>query len=170
MCFFVCIQRHPFFESVDWDLLLAKKIEPPFKPRLHSHEDSKYFPADVKREPVLSDDGEGPDAAFGTATSSANSMRMQRSRTPLPRSAGNSSRSSSSRVATSTAAADLTAGGNCTTTAHRGTAQHPDSACREEHSHACDSPSSDNFQPTEDEEGEALFKGFTYDERLQGSV
>ncbi|CDJ57685.1 AGC kinase, putative [Eimeria maxima] len=159
------IKRHPFFESVDWDLLLAKKIEPPFKPHLRSHEDSKYFPADVKREPVLSDEGDGPDAAFGTAT---RRTRTQRSRTPASRSTGNSSRSSNSRVAAATVA-DPVASGNCTATAYTGTTRQPEDACTEGHSHACSSHSSHNSQHTEDEEGEALFKGFTYDERLQGT-
>lgn len=162
----IYLQRHPFFESVDWDLLLAKKIEPPFKPHLRSHEDSKYFPADVKREPVLSDEGDGPDAAFGTAT---RRTRTQRSRTPASRSTGNSSRSSNSRVAAATVA-DPVASGNCTATAYTGTTRQPEDACTEGHSHACSSHSSHNSQHTEDEEGEALFKGFTYDERLQGSV
>jgi p90 ribosomal S6 kinase len=30
------IQKHPFFESIDWDKLYKKQIEPPFIPPIHS--------------------------------------------------------------------------------------------------------------------------------------
>jgi p90 ribosomal S6 kinase len=30
------IQKHPFFESIDWDRLYKKQIEPPFIPPIHS--------------------------------------------------------------------------------------------------------------------------------------
>jgi hypothetical protein len=32
------VKRHPFFSSIDWSALLAKKITPPFKPTVVSDE------------------------------------------------------------------------------------------------------------------------------------
>ncbi|CDJ50322.1 AGC kinase, putative [Eimeria brunetti] len=157
------IMRHPFFESVNWDLLVAKKIEPPFKPNLRSNEDAKYFPANFRRERVLSDGSEGPNTAFRTATSRGSSTRMQRSRKPSVGSAGKSSR----RAAPVTGAADPGGGSNCSAT--KGTPGHLEDAGTEAHPNACNSHFSHNTQPAEDDEGEAHFKGFTYDERLQGT-
>ena len=37
------IMNHPWFKIVDWDALFAKKIVPPFKPKLSSMEDTKYI-------------------------------------------------------------------------------------------------------------------------------
>lgn len=40
------IRRHPFFNGLNWDDVLAKRLEPPFKPTLSSEEDVSQF--DVK--------------------------------------------------------------------------------------------------------------------------
>ena len=40
------IRRHPFFNGLSWDDVLAKRLEPPFKPTLSSEEDVSDF--DVK--------------------------------------------------------------------------------------------------------------------------
>lgn len=37
------LRRHPFFADVDWDLLMIKKIPPPFKPHLTSETDTSNF-------------------------------------------------------------------------------------------------------------------------------
>jgi serum/glucocorticoid-regulated kinase 2 len=37
------IKRHPFFEKIDWTLLLQKKIQPPFKPSVSSPVDVSNF-------------------------------------------------------------------------------------------------------------------------------
>ena len=37
------IKKHKFFESVDFDKVLNKEIEPPFIPRIESDDDLKYF-------------------------------------------------------------------------------------------------------------------------------
>jgi len=37
------IKNHPFFEGIDWELLLQKKAEPPFKPQVSSAKDLRYF-------------------------------------------------------------------------------------------------------------------------------
>jgi serum/glucocorticoid-regulated kinase 2 len=37
------IKEHPWYSQVDWDILMEKKIIPPFKPKLDSEEDTKYI-------------------------------------------------------------------------------------------------------------------------------
>jgi len=37
------IKTHPFFNDIDWTLVLRKKIEPPFKPRLSNALDLRNF-------------------------------------------------------------------------------------------------------------------------------
>jgi len=37
------IKRHPFFSNIDWDLLLEKQIEPPYKPAVSRVDDAFYF-------------------------------------------------------------------------------------------------------------------------------
>jgi len=36
------IKSHMFFKDIDWNLLINKKIKPPFIPRLNSGEDTRY--------------------------------------------------------------------------------------------------------------------------------
>lgn len=45
------IKRQAFFKSVNWDKLLARKVEPPFKPRIKSKEDTSNFEEEFTREP-----------------------------------------------------------------------------------------------------------------------
>lgn len=35
--------EHPWFERVEWDAILNKKVRPPFKPKLQSDADVKYI-------------------------------------------------------------------------------------------------------------------------------
>ncbi|XP_070772931.1 ribosomal protein S6 kinase beta-1 isoform X1 [Enoplosus armatus] len=37
------VQAHPFFRHINWDDLLARKVEPPFKPFLQSADDASQF-------------------------------------------------------------------------------------------------------------------------------
>ena len=37
------IKSHPFFESLDFNLIIQKKISPPFKPNLTNKTDVQYF-------------------------------------------------------------------------------------------------------------------------------
>lgn len=37
------IKKHPFFKNIDWDAIYAKKIKPPFIPRISSDSDTKYI-------------------------------------------------------------------------------------------------------------------------------
>lgn len=37
------IQSQDFFQSMDWEKLYRKEIEPPFKPQLASETDTSYF-------------------------------------------------------------------------------------------------------------------------------
>lgn len=46
------IEAHPFFASINWQDLLDKKMEPPWKPSLESDTDLKYFSPDFVNEPV----------------------------------------------------------------------------------------------------------------------
>lgn len=50
---FVEIQEHPFFKSIDWDMLEQKQVQPPYKPRLDSDRDLANFPPEFTDEPVL---------------------------------------------------------------------------------------------------------------------
>lgn len=38
----VDLKTNPFFKDIDWNLLINKKIKPPFIPRLNSTEDTRY--------------------------------------------------------------------------------------------------------------------------------
>lgn len=46
------IMSHPFFASVNWADLLAKKIPPPFKPQVESETDTRYFDSEFTGESV----------------------------------------------------------------------------------------------------------------------
>ncbi|KAM7393565.1 hypothetical protein PAMP_020425 [Pampus punctatissimus] len=51
------IQKHPFFRHISWDDLLNKRVEPPYKPQLHSDEDVSQFDTRFTRQtPVDSPD------------------------------------------------------------------------------------------------------------------
>nr|UAD82013.1 serine/threonine-protein kinase [Dugesia japonica] len=46
------IMVHPFFENIDWDLLIKKKISPPWVPNVVDERDTKYIPDEFAKEPV----------------------------------------------------------------------------------------------------------------------
>ncbi|CAG9583487.1 unnamed protein product [Danaus chrysippus] len=46
------IMQHPFFTSVNWSDLVAKKIPPPFKPQVDSDTDTRYFDSEFTGESV----------------------------------------------------------------------------------------------------------------------
>lgn len=46
------IQTHPFFKSIDWELLEAKQVQPPYKPKLETDRDLKHFDRQFTDEPV----------------------------------------------------------------------------------------------------------------------
>uniref|UniRef100_A0A672HKV4 Ribosomal protein S6 kinase beta-2 n=1 Tax=Salarias fasciatus TaxID=181472 RepID=A0A672HKV4_SALFA len=51
------IQKHPFFRHINWDDLLNRRVEPPYKPQLHSDEDVSQFDTRFTRQtPVDSPD------------------------------------------------------------------------------------------------------------------
>uniref|UniRef100_A0A7N5ZUF4 Ribosomal protein S6 kinase beta-2 n=1 Tax=Anabas testudineus TaxID=64144 RepID=A0A7N5ZUF4_ANATE len=51
------IQKHPFFKHINWDDLLNKRVEPPYKPQLQSDEDVSLFDTRFTRQtPVDSPD------------------------------------------------------------------------------------------------------------------
>ncbi|ELP83542.1 serine/threonine protein kinase, putative [Entamoeba invadens IP1] len=37
------IKKHPWFEGIDWDKLLAKQLPPPWKPQIQSADDTSHF-------------------------------------------------------------------------------------------------------------------------------
>ena len=45
------IQSHPFFASINWESILAKKIKPPFTPKLRSETDTKYIDPEFTSDP-----------------------------------------------------------------------------------------------------------------------
>ncbi|VDM46879.1 unnamed protein product [Toxocara canis] len=48
------IRAHPFFRDIDWEALEARRVKPPFKPKIRSKRDVNNFDADfTKEEPVL---------------------------------------------------------------------------------------------------------------------
>nr|CAB3265768.1 ribosomal protein S6 kinase beta-2-like [Phallusia mammillata] len=51
------VRRHPFFKQINWEQLLARKVEPPFKPPLKNEEDVSLFDTKfTKQSPVDSPD------------------------------------------------------------------------------------------------------------------
>uniref|UniRef100_A0AAQ5ZK69 Ribosomal protein S6 kinase n=1 Tax=Amphiprion ocellaris TaxID=80972 RepID=A0AAQ5ZK69_AMPOC len=51
------LQKHPFFKHINWDDLLNKRVEPPYKPQLQSDEDVSQFDTRFTRQtPVDSPD------------------------------------------------------------------------------------------------------------------
>uniref|UniRef100_A0A0A9ZC39 protein kinase C n=1 Tax=Lygus hesperus TaxID=30085 RepID=A0A0A9ZC39_LYGHE len=49
---FEAITGHPFFKSIDWEMLEQKQVSPPYKPRLDSDRDLANFPPEFTDEPV----------------------------------------------------------------------------------------------------------------------
>lgn len=48
------IRNHPFFRDMDWEALEARRVKPPFKPKIKSKKDALNFDAEfTKEEPVL---------------------------------------------------------------------------------------------------------------------
>uniref|UniRef100_A0A1I7VQX8 Protein kinase C n=1 Tax=Loa loa TaxID=7209 RepID=A0A1I7VQX8_LOALO len=48
------IRTHPFFWDIDWEALEARRVKPPFKPKIKSKRDISNFDTDfTKEEPVL---------------------------------------------------------------------------------------------------------------------
>jgi len=54
------IKRHPFFKSIDWNLLIEKKISPPFVPEVSSKEDTSNIDSTFTDEVVTVDDEDDP--------------------------------------------------------------------------------------------------------------
>ena len=56
---FADIQSHPFFRSIDWELLERRQITPPYKPSVLNDRDLEHFDPQFTSEPVqlTPDDG-----------------------------------------------------------------------------------------------------------------
>ncbi|CAH1772822.1 unnamed protein product [Owenia fusiformis] len=50
---FTDITSHPFYRSIDWELLEQKHITPPYKPPLKSERDLEHFDKQFTDEPVI---------------------------------------------------------------------------------------------------------------------
>ncbi|KAJ9575954.1 hypothetical protein L9F63_007181 [Diploptera punctata] len=50
---FMDVMSHPFFSSIDWELIALKQVVPPYKPELQSERDITNFPPEFTEEPVL---------------------------------------------------------------------------------------------------------------------
>lgn len=53
------IKSHPFFQSINWDSILNKKIKPPFTPKLKSPTDTKYIDSDFTNMSIKDSMGTG---------------------------------------------------------------------------------------------------------------
>jgi len=53
------IKSHPFFADIDWDSLLAKKIKPPFLPKLKNITDVRYIDKEFTSLPIKESVGAG---------------------------------------------------------------------------------------------------------------
>lgn len=49
---FLDIINHPFFKSIEWEMLEQKQVSPPYKPKLDSDRDLANFPPEFTDEPV----------------------------------------------------------------------------------------------------------------------
>jgi len=67
------IKAHPFFKNIDWDSILAKKIKPPFIPRISSDSDTKYIDSEFTNltpvdsynpQDILDDDSDYKDFSY----------------------------------------------------------------------------------------------------------
>eukprot|EP01130_Rhizamoeba_saxonica_P008692 TRINITY_DN3509_c0_g1_i1.p1 TRINITY_DN3509_c0_g1~~TRINITY_DN3509_c0_g1_i1.p1 ORF type:complete len:308 (-),score=67.83 TRINITY_DN3509_c0_g1_i1:55-978(-) len=52
------IREHPFFEGIDWDLLEARKLTPPWKPNVKDEFDiTQIDPSFTNEDPIMDEDG-----------------------------------------------------------------------------------------------------------------
>ncbi|KAK7076312.1 hypothetical protein SK128_021809, partial [Halocaridina rubra] len=49
---FTDIVTHPFFKTIDWEMLEGKQIPPPYKPRIDGERDLENFDPQFTAEPV----------------------------------------------------------------------------------------------------------------------
>lgn len=63
------IMGHPFFRSIDWDLLYQKKLEPPFNPNVMGDLDLRHFDPEFTKEAVS--DTPSPPKSGGVSVSVA---------------------------------------------------------------------------------------------------
>jgi len=55
------IKEHPFFNSIDWDLLEQRKIDPPYNPEVHDNMDLKHFSKEFTQQTVPDSLGKSTD-------------------------------------------------------------------------------------------------------------
>ncbi|KAJ7373789.1 Serine/threonine-protein kinase Sgk1 [Desmophyllum pertusum] len=65
---FEAIKNHPFFRSIDWQLLYDRKVEPPYNPNVTGQLDLRHFDPEFVREPVPGSVGKSADSAFLSAS------------------------------------------------------------------------------------------------------
>ena len=47
------IRAHPFFREIDWDALEARKVKPPFKPKIVSHSSQTKYKLYIFKFPEI---------------------------------------------------------------------------------------------------------------------
>ena len=47
------IKSHPFFSGIDWESVYAKKIKPPFMPKITKPDETRYIHDDFLDEPAI---------------------------------------------------------------------------------------------------------------------
>ena len=43
------IKAHPWFEPINWDMIINKQVKPPYRPQLEGARDTKHFPDEFTR-------------------------------------------------------------------------------------------------------------------------
>jgi serine/threonine protein kinase len=66
------LQTHSFFSQIDWNLMLQKKLEPPFKPLVSSETDTRYFEKEFTGENVQLTPTTSEDMDFGDSINYSN--------------------------------------------------------------------------------------------------
>jgi hypothetical protein len=61
------VKRHRFFGRVDWDAVLARRTQPPFRPQLSAADDVSNFDTEFTSKPPF-------DSPVGSASQSVNDM------------------------------------------------------------------------------------------------
>jgi hypothetical protein len=62
----VDIINHPWFNGMNWDKLILRKVKPPFVPKLKDKTDLNYFAKEFTQMEPMSESGAGSNVDGGT--------------------------------------------------------------------------------------------------------